>query len=86
MTAYRTDHIALLVHDLDEELAFLIGVLGLTEGTNPMGGIAGPSCGNWLATADTGTVGLVDWAVSAQWTDAAVRGCDQFNHLYCFEQ
>ena len=38
MTAYRTDHIALLVRDLDEELAFLIGVLGLTEGVNPMGG------------------------------------------------
>jgi lactoylglutathione lyase len=38
MTAYRTDHIALLVRDLDEELAFLIGVLGLTEGINPMGG------------------------------------------------
>jgi lactoylglutathione lyase len=38
MTAYRTDHIALLVRDLDEELAFLIGVLGLIEGVNPMGG------------------------------------------------
>ena len=38
MTAYRSDHIALLVRDLDEELAFLIGVLGLTEGVNPMGG------------------------------------------------
>jgi catechol 2,3-dioxygenase-like lactoylglutathione lyase family enzyme len=37
---YRTDHIALLVRDLDEELAFLIGVLGLTEGVNPMGGTA----------------------------------------------
>ncbi len=35
---YRMDHIALLVRDLDEELAFLIGVLGLTEGVNPMGG------------------------------------------------
>ncbi len=38
MTAYRTDHIALLVRDLDEELAFLVGVLGLAEGINPMGG------------------------------------------------
>lgn len=35
---YRTDHIALLVRDLDEELGFLIGVLGLREGVNPMGG------------------------------------------------
>ena len=38
MTAYRMDHIALLVRDLDEEIAFLTGVLGLTEGVNPMGG------------------------------------------------
>lgn len=38
MTAYRTDHIALLVRDLDQELEFLTGVLGLTEGVNPMGG------------------------------------------------
>ncbi len=35
---YRMDHIALLVRDLDEEVAFLTGVLGLTEGVNPMGG------------------------------------------------
>lgn len=38
MTAYRMDHIALLVRDLEEEVAFLTGVLGLTEGINPMGG------------------------------------------------
>ena len=37
---YRMDHIALLVRDLDEEVAFLTGVLGLTEGVNPMGGTA----------------------------------------------
>jgi lactoylglutathione lyase len=37
---YRTDHIALLVRDLDEEVAFLTGVIGLTEGVNPMGGTA----------------------------------------------
>jgi catechol 2,3-dioxygenase-like lactoylglutathione lyase family enzyme len=35
---YRLDHIALLVRDLDESVAFLTGVLGLTEGVNPMGG------------------------------------------------
>jgi lactoylglutathione lyase len=32
------DHIALLVRDLDEEVAFLTGVIGLTEMPNPMGG------------------------------------------------
>ncbi len=36
--AYRLDHIALLVRDLDEAVAFLTGVLGLTEVGNPMGG------------------------------------------------
>ena len=35
---YRLDHIALLVRDLDESVAFLTGVLGLVEGVNPMGG------------------------------------------------
>jgi lactoylglutathione lyase len=35
---YRMDHIALLVRDLDEEVAFLTGVLGLREAVNPMGG------------------------------------------------
>ena len=35
---YRLDHIALLVRDLDESVAFLTGVLGLTKGVNPMGG------------------------------------------------
>lgn len=35
---YRLDHIALLVRDLDESVAFLTDVLGLTEGINPMGG------------------------------------------------
>ncbi|MEO6013070.1 MAG: VOC family protein [Devosia sp.] len=35
---YRLDHIALLVRDLDEEIAFLTNVLGLTEIANPMGG------------------------------------------------
>ena len=35
---YRMDHIALLVGDLEAEIAFLTGVLGLTEGVNPMGG------------------------------------------------
>ena len=35
---YRLDHIALLVRDLDESVAFLTQVLGLTEGVNPMGG------------------------------------------------
>jgi catechol 2,3-dioxygenase-like lactoylglutathione lyase family enzyme len=35
---YRLDHIALLVRDLDESVAFLTDVLGLTEGVNPMGG------------------------------------------------
>ena len=37
---YRMDHIALLVRDLDESVAFLTGVLGLTEIANPMGGTA----------------------------------------------
>jgi catechol 2,3-dioxygenase-like lactoylglutathione lyase family enzyme len=36
--SYRLDHIALLVRDLDESIAFLTGVLGLSEGVNPMGG------------------------------------------------
>jgi len=36
--AYRLDHIALLVRDLNESVAFLTGVLGLTETANPMGG------------------------------------------------
>jgi lactoylglutathione lyase len=36
--SYRLDHIALLVRDLDESVAFLTGVLGLTEMPNPMGG------------------------------------------------
>ena len=36
--SYSLDHIALLVRDLDESVAFLTGVLGLTEGQNPMGG------------------------------------------------
>ena len=36
--SYRLDHIALLVRDLDESVAFLTGVLGLAEGVNPMGG------------------------------------------------
>ena len=35
---YRLDHIALLVRDLDESVAFLTGVLGLVEIPNPMGG------------------------------------------------
>jgi len=35
---YRLDHIALLVRDLDESVAFLTGVLGLVEIANPMGG------------------------------------------------
>ena len=35
---YRLDHIALLVRDLDESIAFLTGVIGLTEMANPMGG------------------------------------------------
>lgn len=55
-------------------------------GTSPNGGISGPSCGSWLLGAETGKVGYIDWSESAQWTDAAVRGCDGFNHLYCFEQ
>lgn len=38
--SYRLDHIALLVRDLDESIAFLVGVLGLTETANPMGGTA----------------------------------------------
>jgi catechol 2,3-dioxygenase-like lactoylglutathione lyase family enzyme len=37
---YRMDHIALLVRNLEEEVAFLTGVLGLAEGINPMGGKA----------------------------------------------
>ena len=37
---FRTDHIALLVHDLDAEIAFLTGTLGLVEIPNPMGGAA----------------------------------------------
>ncbi len=37
---YRMDHIALLVGDLDAEIAFLTGVIGLTEMPNPMGGTA----------------------------------------------
>ena len=36
--SYRLDHIALLVRDLHESVAFLTGVLGLREGVNPMGG------------------------------------------------
>ena len=36
--SYRLDHIALLVRDLDESVAFLTGVLGLAEGINPIGG------------------------------------------------
>jgi catechol 2,3-dioxygenase-like lactoylglutathione lyase family enzyme len=35
---YRLDHIALLVRDLDESVAFLTEVLGLAEMPNPMGG------------------------------------------------
>jgi lactoylglutathione lyase len=35
---YRLDHIALLVRDLDESVAFLTNVLGLAEMPNPMGG------------------------------------------------
>ena len=38
--SYRFDHIALLVRDLDESVAFLTAVLGLTEIANPMGGTA----------------------------------------------
>ena len=38
--SYRLDHIALLVRDLDESVAFLTGVLGLSEMANPMGGTA----------------------------------------------
>jgi lactoylglutathione lyase len=37
---YRLDHIALLVRDLDESVAFLTGSLGLVEIPNPMGGTA----------------------------------------------
>ena len=36
--SYRLDHIALLVRDLDESIAFLTSVLGLVETPNPMGG------------------------------------------------
>ena len=35
---YRLDHIALLVRDLDESVAFLTEVLGLAEMPNPIGG------------------------------------------------
>jgi catechol 2,3-dioxygenase-like lactoylglutathione lyase family enzyme len=35
---YRLDHIALLVRDLDESVAFLTRTIGLTEIPNPMGG------------------------------------------------
>jgi catechol 2,3-dioxygenase-like lactoylglutathione lyase family enzyme len=38
MTAYRLDHIALLVRDLDESVKFLSDILGLVEIANPMGG------------------------------------------------
>ena len=38
--SYRFDHIALLVRDLDESVAFLTAVLGLTEIANSMGGTA----------------------------------------------
>jgi lactoylglutathione lyase len=34
------DHIALLARDLDEEVAFLTGIIGLTEMPNPVGGTA----------------------------------------------
>ena len=37
---YRLDHIALLVRDLDEAVAFLTTVIGLAEIPNPMGGTA----------------------------------------------
>jgi len=37
---YRLDHIALLVRDLDESVAFLTDIIGLTEMPNPMGGTA----------------------------------------------
>ena len=36
--SYRLDHIALLVRDLGETVAFLTEVLGLVEIPNPMGG------------------------------------------------
>ena len=36
--AYRLDHIALLVRDLEQSVAFLTEVIGLTEMPNPMGG------------------------------------------------
>jgi len=36
--AYCLDHIALLVRDLDQSVAFLTEVIGLTEMPNPMGG------------------------------------------------
>ncbi|MBI4923592.1 MAG: VOC family protein [Devosia nanyangense] len=38
--SYRLDHIALLVRDLEESVAFLTGVIGLSEIPNPMGGTA----------------------------------------------
>ncbi|MGN6158995.1 MAG: VOC family protein [Devosia sp.] len=37
--SYRLDHIALLVRDLEESIAFLTGVIGLEEVANPMGGV-----------------------------------------------
>lgn len=37
-TAYRLDHVALLVRDLDETAQFLTEVLQLREVPNPMGG------------------------------------------------
>ena len=51
--SYRLDHIALLVRDLDESVAFLTGVLGLEEGVNPMGGTI--SAGSKSATAAAST-------------------------------
>ena len=38
--SYRLDHIALLVRDLEESVAFLTRTLGLSEIPNPMGGTA----------------------------------------------
>jgi catechol 2,3-dioxygenase-like lactoylglutathione lyase family enzyme len=37
-TAYRIDHIALLVRDLEESARFYIDVVGIAELPNPMGG------------------------------------------------
>ena len=45
---FRLDHIALLVRDLDESVAFLTGVLGLAEMPNPMGG----STIRWIEIGD----------------------------------